>query len=292
MPGPDFPPGTRRSQEDSLDIDISAAHPARVYDYWLGGTENFAADRAAATRRPPLSRASWPRSAPTVPSSPGPSGTWPPRASGNSWISAPASRPPTTRTRWRSGPPQTPGSSTWTTTRSSRSTRPGCCQPPARGRPASSRPTSREPDTILAQAQRTLDFSQPVAIMLLGILPLIPDADDPSGIVARLSQPGRPGQLPGHLPPGRGQPGRGAGPRGRAAQRAAAHRPGTAQPRRRAAHVQRVHPGPAGARAAGPVASGTGRLRHRPALHRARRGGPQVRGRGGRLTPQPRSPRR
>jgi hypothetical protein len=24
------------------------AHPARVYDYWLGGTNNFAADRAAA----------------------------------------------------------------------------------------------------------------------------------------------------------------------------------------------------------------------------------------------------
>jgi hypothetical protein len=24
------------------------AHPARVYDYWLGGTDNFAADRAAA----------------------------------------------------------------------------------------------------------------------------------------------------------------------------------------------------------------------------------------------------
>ena len=49
MPGPDFPPGTRPSQEDSLDFDASVAHPARVYDYWLGGTENFAADRAAAS---------------------------------------------------------------------------------------------------------------------------------------------------------------------------------------------------------------------------------------------------
>ena len=26
------------------------AHPARVYDYWLGGTDNFAADREAAER--------------------------------------------------------------------------------------------------------------------------------------------------------------------------------------------------------------------------------------------------
>src|SRR5437764_12400851 len=29
-------------------IDTSTAHPARVYDYWLGGKDNFAADREAA----------------------------------------------------------------------------------------------------------------------------------------------------------------------------------------------------------------------------------------------------
>jgi O-methyltransferase involved in polyketide biosynthesis len=29
-------------------VDISVAHPARVYDYWLGGKDNFAADREAA----------------------------------------------------------------------------------------------------------------------------------------------------------------------------------------------------------------------------------------------------
>ena len=28
-------------------IDTSTAHPARVYDYWLGGKDNFAADREA-----------------------------------------------------------------------------------------------------------------------------------------------------------------------------------------------------------------------------------------------------
>jgi len=28
------------------EIDTSVAHPARVYDYWLGGKDNFAADRA------------------------------------------------------------------------------------------------------------------------------------------------------------------------------------------------------------------------------------------------------
>jgi hypothetical protein len=32
------------------DIDISVAHQARVYDYWLGGKDNFAADREAADK--------------------------------------------------------------------------------------------------------------------------------------------------------------------------------------------------------------------------------------------------
>lgn len=33
--------------EDSPAFDISVAHPARIYDYWLGGKDNFASDRAA-----------------------------------------------------------------------------------------------------------------------------------------------------------------------------------------------------------------------------------------------------
>jgi hypothetical protein len=31
-----------------MDIDASVAHPARVYDYWLGGKDNFEADRQVA----------------------------------------------------------------------------------------------------------------------------------------------------------------------------------------------------------------------------------------------------
>ena len=34
--------------EVSFDFDTTVAHPARVYDYWLGGKDNFAADREAA----------------------------------------------------------------------------------------------------------------------------------------------------------------------------------------------------------------------------------------------------
>jgi O-methyltransferase involved in polyketide biosynthesis len=44
----------------------------------------------------------------------------------------------------------------------------------------------REIDKILERAAATLDFGRPVAIMLLGILLYVPDADDPHGLVARL----------------------------------------------------------------------------------------------------------
>ena len=35
------------SEGESVPFDTSVAHVARVYDYWLGGKDNFAADRAA-----------------------------------------------------------------------------------------------------------------------------------------------------------------------------------------------------------------------------------------------------
>ena len=44
----------------------------------------------------------------------------------------------------------------------------------------------RDTGRILTQAAKTLDFSQPVAVMLLGILLFIPDADDPWAITSQL----------------------------------------------------------------------------------------------------------
>ncbi|HEY6312380.1 MAG TPA: SAM-dependent methyltransferase [Streptosporangiaceae bacterium] len=44
----------------------------------------------------------------------------------------------------------------------------------------------REPGAILNRAAGVLDFGQPVAVMLLGVLHLISDDEDPWGIVARL----------------------------------------------------------------------------------------------------------
>jgi hypothetical protein len=44
----------------------------------------------------------------------------------------------------------------------------------------------RDTGTILARSAELLDFTKPVAITLLAILHVIPDADDPHAIVARL----------------------------------------------------------------------------------------------------------
>ena len=44
----------------------------------------------------------------------------------------------------------------------------------------------RDPEVILAEAARTLDLRKPVALLLVQVLHFIPDSDDPHGIVARL----------------------------------------------------------------------------------------------------------
>jgi hypothetical protein len=51
----------------------------------------------------------------------------------------------------------------------------------------------RDVSTILAAAARTLDFSQPVAVMLIGVLHCIPDEDYPGQIVATLMESAAPG---------------------------------------------------------------------------------------------------
>jgi len=42
--------GSDTRAERIAGLDTSVAHPARVYDYWLGGKDNFAAGREAAER--------------------------------------------------------------------------------------------------------------------------------------------------------------------------------------------------------------------------------------------------
>jgi hypothetical protein len=51
----------------------------------------------------------------------------------------------------------------------------------------------RDIDAIVQQATRTLDFSAPVAVMLIAVLHLIGDDEDPHGIVAKLMSAVPPG---------------------------------------------------------------------------------------------------
>jgi S-adenosyl methyltransferase len=53
----------------------------------------------------------------------------------------------------------------------------------------------RRPAVILGnpEVRETLDFAEPVAIMLVSVLQFIPDSDDPAGIVARLCAAAVPG---------------------------------------------------------------------------------------------------
>jgi hypothetical protein len=44
----------------------------------------------------------------------------------------------------------------------------------------------REPDKIVAEARRTLDFDQPIAVTLLGILNFVPDDDEAIRLVGKL----------------------------------------------------------------------------------------------------------
>ncbi len=44
----------------------------------------------------------------------------------------------------------------------------------------------REPEAILAEARRTLDFSQPIAVIIFGVLHFFSDSDDPRDAVDRV----------------------------------------------------------------------------------------------------------
>jgi hypothetical protein len=53
----------------------------------------------------------------------------------------------------------------------------------------------RDPDTILRHAARTLDLTQPAAVLLLAVVHFIPDSSDPQGIVAALTGALAPGSF-------------------------------------------------------------------------------------------------
>jgi hypothetical protein len=53
----------------------------------------------------------------------------------------------------------------------------------------------RDPETIIRDAARTLDFTQPTAVMLVAVLHFVPDSSDPAGLVATLAGALAPGSF-------------------------------------------------------------------------------------------------
>jgi hypothetical protein len=187
-------PGARESEPDGTEptpplIDTTVAHSARRYDYWLGGKDNFAADResgdAIAAAFPTVrtavieNRRFVRRAAAFLAEHAGirqflDIGTGIPTSPNVHEIVqgiAPASRvvyvdnDPIVLAHARALLTSSPEGAT-----------------------AYIDADLRDPDKIIndANLRDTLDFSRPIALMLGAILHFIPDQDDPYGIVARL----------------------------------------------------------------------------------------------------------
>ncbi len=168
-------------------FDTSVAHPARVYDYWLGGKDNFAADREAAERvlavspglrfRVRANRAFLARSVRYLAGEAGirqflDIGTGIPSANNTHEVAQAVA--PDARIVYVDNDPIVLAHARALLTSTEL------------GATAYIQADLRDTQAILGQAAGTLDFSRPVAIMLLGILHLISDAEDPYRIVAQL----------------------------------------------------------------------------------------------------------
>ncbi|MGH3159470.1 MAG: SAM-dependent methyltransferase [Streptosporangiaceae bacterium] len=182
-----FKPAGSSSSERALHLDVSVAHPARVYDFWLGGKDNFAADREAAQQviaaNPEVlpgvraNRAFLGRVVRHLTGEAGirqflDIGTGLPTVDNTHEVAqqvAADSRvvyvdnDPIVLAHARALLTSTPEGAT-----------------------AYVDADLRDTATVLDGAARTLDFGQPVAVMLLMILQYVPDSDDPWGIVKRL----------------------------------------------------------------------------------------------------------
>jgi O-methyltransferase involved in polyketide biosynthesis len=168
-------------------IDTTRAHPARIYDSWLGGKDNFAADREAAE----LALQAYPALAEAIRSNRAflgravrflvgagirqflDIGTGLPAADNTHEVAQ--REAPDSRIVYVDNDPIVLRHAQALLT----STPEGACD--------YIEADLRVPETILAEARRTLDFDRPVALMLLAVLQFIPDEDDPYGLVSRLT---------------------------------------------------------------------------------------------------------
>jgi hypothetical protein len=179
--------GTSPGRDEPPKLDTTVAHMARVYDYWLGGKDNFAVDREAAEEAiaayPGIvtgvraNRAFLRRAIRFLADDAGirqflDIGTGIPTASNTHEVAQEIA--PECRIVYVDNDPMVllHARALLTST--------------LEGTTDYLDADVRDTDTILKHAARTLDFGQPVAISLLMILNMVPDAEDPWRIVSRL----------------------------------------------------------------------------------------------------------
>lgn len=170
-------------------LDTSVPHPARRYDYWLGGKDNFAADRtsgdAIAAAWPAIrigaleNRAFLRRAVTFLAKEAGirqflDIGTGLPTANNTHQVAQAIT--PESRVVYVDNDPLV-----LVHARALLTSAP-------EGATAYVDADLREPEKILndPDTRRTLDFSQPIALLLIAVLHFIPDEADPYGLVARL----------------------------------------------------------------------------------------------------------
>jgi hypothetical protein len=168
-------------------LDTSVAHSARVYDYWLGGKDNFAADREAGDQviavRPAIradvraNRAFLGRAIRFLAADAGvyqflDIGTGIPAAANTHEVAQAAA--PRSRIVYVDNDP--------VVLTHARALLTSCPE----GATAYLDADMCQPETILRSAAHTLDFGQPVAVVLVAVLHHVPDAQDPWGIVRTL----------------------------------------------------------------------------------------------------------
>jgi S-adenosyl methyltransferase len=179
--------GTAPAPSDAPAFDTSVAHVARVYNYWLGGKDNFAADRAAAEQAiaafPDIvhsaraNRAFLRRAVTYLARTAGirqflDIGTGIPSANNTHEVAQAVS--PDCRIVYVDNDPVVLAHARALLTSTPEGTTDYIDA------------DLRDADQILARAAQTLDFSQPIAIMLMAILQHVSDESDPYGTVGKL----------------------------------------------------------------------------------------------------------
>jgi hypothetical protein len=180
--------GGASNNEDRLSrFDTGVPHPARVYDVWLGGKDNFAADRAAAemgqrvfpsvTRSVKANREFLARVVEFLAADSGirqflDIGTGLPSANNTHEVAQRIA--PDARVVYVDNDPIVLRHAQALLT----STTPGVT--------AYIDADLRDPAKILAEAAKTLDFTKPVAVMLLAVLHFVSDDHDPQNIMDTL----------------------------------------------------------------------------------------------------------